>query len=141
MYGVQGIYTDDTQYCLCGLQSIFETGHFDPERTTEGARTRHTGLHYFFLPTFADRVRWCSVQPPAHVQGLGHREKLRSVSRHGPIGEVRWRYSIGRPPDPRVLIFVLGRKAITRMVNGEDWHATGQFTAGTPSSPRVPIGQ
>ena len=96
MYGVQGIYTDDTQYCLCGLQSIFETGHFDPERTTEGARTRHTGLHYFFLPTFADRVRWCSVQPPAHVQGLGHREKPRSVSRHGPIGEVRWRYSIGR---------------------------------------------
>ena len=36
---------------------------------------------------------------------------------------------------------LLGRKAITRMVNGEDWHATGQFTAGTPSSPRVPIGQ
>jgi len=44
MYGVQGIYTDDTQYCLCGLQSIFETGHFDPERTTEGA----LGLHCFY---------------------------------------------------------------------------------------------
>jgi hypothetical protein len=50
MYGVQGIYTDDTQYCLCGLQSIFETGHFDPQRTTEGACTLHTDFPSLFLP-------------------------------------------------------------------------------------------
>jgi hypothetical protein len=59
MYGVQGIYTDDTQYCLCGLQSIFETGYFDPQRTTEGACTLHTdfivsSLH--FLLTDFDGV-------------------------------------------------------------------------------------
>lgn len=34
-YGPRGIYTDDTQYCLCGLQPIYETGQFDPERAAQ----------------------------------------------------------------------------------------------------------
>ena len=30
-----GIYTDDTQYALCCIQSILETGTFQVERTIE----------------------------------------------------------------------------------------------------------
>lgn len=95
MYGVQGIYTDDTQYCLCGLQSIFETGHFDPQRTTE----------------VFSRLRMSKGSVTGKSFGL-----FRGTGQSG-------------------------RKAITRMVNGEDWHATGQFTAGNGAAMRVgPLG-
>jgi ADP-ribosylglycohydrolase len=61
VYGVQGIYTDDTQYCLCGLQSIFETGRFDPRRTAEGTHDVRWHTRGYGIADVLQRLVQCSA--------------------------------------------------------------------------------